>query len=69
MKKSKWNNAGLHVGAKLVTLVPSPNWRGGEEFLHTKQQAVEIGGAYYDDDGGRFVMGDVSWMLENEYDG
>ena len=61
--KAKAYTPDLFKGKELVTLTPSLSWYGGEEFIGTKEAAVLIDGSYYDEDGGKFVMGEGHWEL------
>ena len=67
MSKSKKKLASLNLlkaeGAVIVKLTPSATWHGGDEFIGAKEAAVLIDGSYYDEDGGKFVMGEGHWEL------
>ena len=50
----------------LHDLTPGSLWHGDKEFIGKVQQAVLVDGSYYDAEGGKFCMGEGSWVLVTE---
>lgn len=53
----------LFKGMPLVKLTPSLGWHGDKKYIGTIQKAVELDDGYYDEHGGKFVMGEGHWEL------
>ena len=53
----------MFKGRDIVYVTTSTTWHGGKEFIGRVEAAVLVDGRYYDEEGGRFVMGEGHWEL------
>ncbi len=66
MKKSNYKDRSPTMfppGMELYKLTPGKDWRGAKRPQGSIELAVLVDGKYCDEEGGKFCMGDGSWVL------